>query len=42
MGFAAGRYFSNVTLGGESREKGTKVITGMRILVWHSANTATD
>lgn len=29
MGFAAGRYFSNVTFGGDSKEKGTKVITGM-------------
>lgn len=29
LGFAAGRYFANVTFGGDSREKGTKVITGM-------------
>jgi endothelin-converting enzyme len=28
LGFAAGRYFSNITFGGESRKKGTKVITG--------------
>ncbi len=28
LGFAAGRYFVNATFGGESREKGTKVITG--------------
>lgn len=28
MGFAAGRYFVNQTFGGDSREKGTKVITG--------------
>ena len=28
LGFAAGRYFVNETFGGESREKGTKVITG--------------
>lgn len=27
LGFAAGRYFANETFGGESREKGTKVIT---------------
>ncbi|KAJ6608579.1 hypothetical protein B0H10DRAFT_2166528 [Mycena sp. CBHHK59/15] len=27
LGFAAGRYFVNETFGGESREKGTKVIT---------------
>jgi len=31
MGFAAGRYFVNETFAGESREKGTKVITGMFI-----------
>jgi endothelin-converting enzyme len=29
LGFAAGRYYVNQTFGGESREKGTKVITGM-------------
>lgn len=29
MGFAAGRYFVKEVFGGESREKGTKVITGM-------------
>jgi endothelin-converting enzyme len=28
LGFAAGRYFVNETFGGDSREKGTKVITG--------------
>lgn len=28
MGFGAGRYFVNETFGGDSREKGTKVITG--------------
>jgi endothelin-converting enzyme len=28
LGFAAGRYFVNETFAGESREKGTKVITG--------------
>lgn len=28
LGFAAGRYFVNETFGGESRDKGTKVITG--------------
>ena len=28
MGFGAGRYFVNEVFGGESREKGTKVITG--------------
>ncbi|KIY74398.1 zincin [Cylindrobasidium torrendii FP15055 ss-10] len=27
LGFAAGRYFVNATFGGESRDKGTKVIT---------------
>jgi endothelin-converting enzyme len=27
LGFASGRYFVNETFGGESREKGTKVIT---------------
>lgn len=27
LGFAAGRYFVNETFGGESRERGTKVIT---------------
>lgn len=30
LGFAAGRYFVNATFGGESREKGTKVITGAK------------
>lgn len=29
LGFAAGRYFVNETFTGESREKGTKVITGL-------------
>lgn len=29
LGFAAGRYFINETFTGESREKGTKVITGL-------------
>lgn len=29
LGFAVGRYFVNETFGGDSREKGTKVITGM-------------
>lgn len=28
LGFASGRYFANQTFGGESREKGTRVITG--------------
>ena len=28
LGFAAGRFFVNATFGGDSREKGTKVITG--------------
>lgn len=28
LGFAAGRFFVNETFGGDSREKGTKVITG--------------
>lgn len=28
MGFAIGRYFVNETFGGDSKEKGTKVITG--------------
>ncbi|KAJ3510592.1 hypothetical protein NLJ89_g4586 [Agrocybe chaxingu] len=28
LGFAAGRYFVNETFGGDSKEKGTKVITG--------------
>lgn len=28
LGFAAGRYFVNQTFGGDSREKGTKVIIG--------------
>jgi endothelin-converting enzyme len=28
LGFAAGRYFSNITFGGDSRKKGVKVITG--------------
>ena len=32
LGFAAGRYFVNETFGGESREKGTKVITGELLL----------
>jgi endothelin-converting enzyme len=32
LGFAAGRYFVNETFGGESKEKGTKVITGMSTL----------
>lgn len=32
LGFAAGRYFVNETFGGDSREKGTKVITGKRLL----------
>ena len=29
LGFAAGRYFANEVFGGDSRVKGTKVITGM-------------
>ena len=29
LGFASGRYFVNETFGGESRDKGTKVITGV-------------
>ena len=33
LGFAVGRYFVNETFGGESREKGTRVITGERIHV---------
>jgi len=36
MGFAAGRYFSNVTFGGESKEKGTKVITDIIHAFKHS------
>jgi endothelin-converting enzyme len=32
LGFAAGRYFSNVTFGGESREQGVKVISGRLFL----------
>ena len=35
LGFAAGRYFVNETFGGESREKGTKVITGEIYLFLH-------
>lgn len=32
LGFAAGRYFVNETFAGESREKGTKVITGLSLM----------
>jgi endothelin-converting enzyme len=31
LGFAVGRYFVNETFGGDSKEKGTKVITGEHI-----------
>ena len=36
LGFAAGRFFVNETFAGDSKEKGTKVITGMYspILFW--------
>ena len=34
LGFATGRYFVNQTFGGDSREKGTKVITGMAAMNW--------
>jgi hypothetical protein len=37
LGFAAGRYFVNETFGGESREKGTRVITGR----WFHSDTFT-
>lgn len=40
MGFAAGRYFVQETFGGESRKKGTKVITGMSLLVSMPANVS--
>jgi endothelin-converting enzyme len=33
LGFAAGRFFVNETFGGDSREKGTKVITGQDLLL---------
>jgi endothelin-converting enzyme len=36
MGFAAGRYFANITFGGDSREKGTKVITDIIKAFKHS------
>lgn len=39
MGFAAGRYFVKEAFGGESREKGTKVITG-KVSIRGSAVTA--
>ncbi|PPR08078.1 hypothetical protein CVT24_010539 [Panaeolus cyanescens] len=36
LGFAAGRYFVNATFGGDSREKGTKVITDIVDAFKHS------
>lgn len=33
MGFAVGRYFVNETFAGDSKEKGTKIITGKEILL---------
>ena len=40
MGFAAGRYFVQETFGGESRKKGTRVITGMLRLVSMPTNVS--
>ena len=37
MGFAAGRYFVQKTFGGDSRTKGTKVITGLSLLSYDRA-----
>jgi endothelin-converting enzyme len=36
LGFAAGRFFVNETFAGDSREKGTKVITGQASACNHS------
>lgn len=36
LGFAAGRYFVNETFGGESKEKGTTVITGVLTILFFS------
>ena len=38
LGFAAGRYFVNETFGGESREKGTKVIKGQRMFPFNECD----
>jgi len=39
LGFAAGRYFVNVTFGGDSKEKGTKVISGASLTPWPKSDS---
>lgn len=41
LGFASGRFFVNETFGGDSREKGTKVITGQNFFYfpWDFVNS---